>query len=448
MQTHNKKAKFFIESLGCAKNQVDSEILLATLQQKGWTYVDQAEQADLIIVNTCGFIQPAKVESIETVLSFRVAYPGKKVLLAGCFAQRYGKDLLDQLPEVDGIFGNHDLQQIDTVSQQVMAGERPVTLPDWQYSPAYRDQLFSFAGSSYVKISEGCNHRCSFCAIPLIRGPLKSVPIEEILRQIRELLRKGIVEINLIAQDLAAYGNDRGQHEFPLLLRKISELSGDFWVRLLYIHPDNFPIEILSIMKDDPRILPYFDIPFQHGSRRVLRRMGRSGTASEYLHLIEKIRDELPDTIIRSTLMVGFPGEGRREFKELQQFQRDAQFDWAGVFVFSREEGTPAFSMRSGLGDRLSAGRAQKRKETLEAAQREISALRTDRFVDRTVRVLVEEEVPGEALSLGRAYMHAPEVDGSAIILSDSVKPGDWVDMKVVKRNNFDIEVVPRHELV
>jgi len=447
MQSQNKN-KFYIESLGCAKNQVDSEVIYHNLEQKGWGYVENAEQADLIIVNSCGFIQPAKEETIETVLSLRKAYPDKKVLLAGCFAQRYGKDLLTQLPEIDGVFGNHDLGQVETVSRQVMEGERPVILPNRKYSPAYRSRLFSFPRSSYVKISEGCNHRCSFCAIPLIRGPLNSNPIDEIVRQIRELLGQGIVEINLIAQDLAAYGGDRGASEFPLLLRRISEISGDFWIRLLYIHPDNFPIEILSIMKDDPRILPYFDIPFQHGSRRVLRRMGRSGTASEYLHLIEKIRDELPDTIIRSTLMVGFPGEGLREFKELQQFQRDAQFDWAGVFVFSREEGTPAFSMRSGLGDRLSAGRARKRKETLEAAQREISALRTDRFVDRTVRVLVEEEVPGEALSLGRAYMHAPEVDGSAIILSDSVKPGDWVDMKVVKRNNFDIEVVPRHELV
>ena len=448
MQSHNNKAKFYIESLGCAKNQVDSEVLLAILQQKGWTYVEQAEHADLIIVNSCGFIQPAKEESLETVLSFRAAYPGKKVLLAGCFAQRYGKDLLDQLPELDGVFGNHDLQQIETVSQKVMDGERPVILPNWQYSPAYRDQLFSFAGSSYVKISEGCNHRCSFCAIPLIRGPLKSIPIKEILRQIQELLQKGIVEINLIAQDLAAYGSDRGQHEFPLLLRKISELSGDFWVRLLYIHPDNFPIEILSIMKDDPRILPYFDIPFQHGSTRVLRQMGRSGSASEYLHLIDQIRKDLPDSVIRSTLMVGFPGEGRREFQQLQKFQEEARFDWAGVFVFSREEGTRAYSLRSTFGDKLISRRAQVRKNVLEQVQSEISARQMDRFVQRPLRVLVEETIPEESMALGRAYLHAPEVDGTAIILSDQVQPGSWIDMKVVKRNNFDLEVVPLNEIV
>jgi len=311
MQSQDKN-KFYIESLGCAKNQVDSEVIYHKLEQKGWVYVEQAEQADLIIVNSCGFIQPAKEESIETVLSLRKAYPDKKVLLAGCFAQRYGNDLLSQLPEVDGIFGNHDLGRVETVSRRVMEGERPVSLPDRKYSPAYRSRLFSFPGSSYIKISEGCNHRCSFCAIPLIRGPLNSIPIAEILRQMQELLGQGVVEINLIAQDLAAYGGDRGVSEFPLLLRKISELPGDFWVRLLYIHPDNFPIEILSIMKDDPRIVPYFDIPFQHGSSRMLRRMGRGGTASEYLHLIERIRNELPDTVIRSTLMVGFPGEGRQ----------------------------------------------------------------------------------------------------------------------------------------
>jgi ribosomal protein S12 methylthiotransferase len=272
--------------------------------------------------------------------------------------------------------------------------------------------------------------------------------MEEVLRQIRELLHQGVVEINLIAQDLAAYGSDQGQQEFPLLLRKISELQGDFWVRLLYIHPDNFPIEILSIMKDDPRIIPYFDIPFQHASQKVLLRMGRSGTAGEYLHLIEKIRSELPDAVIRSTLMVGFPGEGRRELNELKQFQQDAQFDWAGVFVFSREEGTRAYSMRSSFGDRLVAGRAVAGKDALEAIQAEISASRMDRFVDRTLRVLVEEEVPEESMALGRAYLHAPEVDGTAIILSEGVKPGNWSDMKVVKRNNFDIEVVPHNELV
>ncbi|MFW5715359.1 MAG: 30S ribosomal protein S12 methylthiotransferase RimO [bacterium] len=440
--------KFYIESLGCAKNQVDSEVLLHTLQAKGWTYVGQAEAADLIIVNSCGFIQPAKEESIETVLSFREAYPDKKVLLAGCFAQRYGNELSSQLPEADGIFGNHDLRQIAVVSQQVMQGQRPVALPDWQYSPAYRSELFSFPGSAYVKISEGCNHRCSFCAIPLIRGPLKSIPIEDILRQIRELLQRGVVEINLIAQDLAAYGSERGNPEFPLLLRKISELSGDFWIRLLYIHPDNFPIEILSIMKDDPRIIPYFDIPFQHAAKRVLRRMGRSGTAAEYLRLIDRIRGELPAAVIRSTLMVGFPGEGPREFKELQKFQQDARFDWAGVFVFSREEGTRAFSMRSTFGDRLIAGRAQARKNVLEELQTRISSEQMDRFVDRSLRVLVEEKVAEESMALGRAYLHAPEVDGTAIILSDSLAPGSWTDMRVVKRNNFDLEVVPQNELV
>lgn len=448
MQSKNNRSKFYIESLGCAKNQVDSEVLLHTLQENGWSYVRQAEDADLIIVNSCGFIQPAKQETIETVLAFREAYPDKKVLLAGCFAQRYGNELHEQLPEADGIFGNHDLRQIETVSQEVMEGRRPITLPDWQYSPAYRSKLFSFPGSAYVKISEGCNHRCSFCAIPLIRGPLKSSPIEDMLRQIRELLHQGIVEINLIAQDLAAYGSDRGNPDFPLLLRKIGELQGDFWVRLLYIHPDNFPIEILSIMKDDPRIIPYFDVPFQHAATRVLKRMGRSGTAAEYLRLIEKIRGELPDAIIRSTLMTGFPGEGRREFKELQKFQQDAQFDWAGVFVFSREEGTRAFSMGSGLGDRLISRRAQARKDSLEKEQSQISAGRMDRFVDRTLRVLVEEEVPEESMALGRAYLHAPEVDGTAIVLSNSLKPGRWTDMRVVKRNNFDIEVVPLNELV
>lgn len=423
-------------------------MLLYELEEKGWTYCDTAEEAELIILNTCGFIQPAKDEAVNTFFELRSFYPGKKILLAGCFAQRYGKELAARIPEADGIFGNHDLKQIDVVAREVIEGRRPVTIPAWDPTPIRRSRLFSPTGSSYVKISEGCNHRCSFCAIPLIRGPLKSIPMDQVLGQIRAMRALGAVEINLIAQDLAAYGNDHGDTDFPLLLRKIGEMDGDFWVRLLYIHPDNFPTEILSILREDPRILPYFDIPFQHASKTVLRRMGRSGDAARYAGLVDRIRRDLPDAVLRTTFMVGFPGEGKREFEELKKFQREVGFDWAGVFTFSSEEGTPAHDMRGPLTERLVRQRMDRRREELEVLQTEISAGRMDRFVGRELKILVEERVKGEELALGRAYLQAPEVDGTSVVLSGRHAPGDWVDMKVMKRNNFDLEVVPLDELV
>ncbi len=438
---------FYIENLGCAKNQVDAEVILFELQEKGWHYSETPDTADLIIINTCGFIQPAKDEAITTFFELRKRFPGKKILLAGCFAQRYGRQLIKQLPEVDGIFGNHDLKQVTDVAREVMEGVRPVTVPVWDPTPVRRSRLISKPGSAYVKISEGCNHRCAFCAIPIIRGPLKSVPMDQVLGQIRGLLERGVVEINLIAQDLAAYGTDYGSPDFPLLLRKIGELRGDFWIRLLYIHPDHFPTEILSILRDDPRILPYFDIPFQHGAKSVLRRMGRSGDAVKYAGLIEKIRRELPDAVVRTTFMVGFPGEGKREFMELKEFQREVAFDWAGVFTFSSEEDTPAHRMRSSLEERLVKPRMEKRREELDLLQSEISASRMDRFTGRDLRILLEERVQGEDISFGRGYLHAPEVDGTSIVLSSRYSPGEWVDMRVVKRNNFDLEVVPLNEL-
>lgn len=437
---------FYIENLGCAKNQVDAEVMLRHLEKADWTYVESPDDADLIIINTCGFIQPAKKESVETLFSMRQRYPDRKILLAGCFAQRYGLQLKDELQEADGIFGNHDLGQVGRVVDEVFLNQRPALIPASAPYAGQRSTLFSYPGSAYVKISEGCNHRCTFCAIPIIRGPLKSIPMDDILQQIRDLLGRGIVEFNLIAQDLAAYGSERGRADFARLLRKIGELKGDFWVRLLYIHPDNFPLEILSIMRNDPRILPYFDIPFQHASRKILRRMGRSGSALQYAKLVEKIRSELPGAVVRTTFMVGFPGEGRREYRELKRFQQEVSFDWAGVFDYSREEGTPAYAMQSSIMERLRKRRSLRWKDELEKAQIDISARRMDRFAGTVMRILVEENIHEEGLAFGRGYIHAPEVDGTAVILSGKVKPGDWVDMRVLKRNNFDLEVVPLNE--
>ncbi len=441
------KRSFYLENLGCSKNQVDAEIMITRLIGSGWTYTESADDADCIIVNTCGFIEPAKKESIETALSFREFYPDKKIIMAGCFAQRYGEDLLDQLPEINGVFGNRNLSMVDKALSSVFRDNRTAVLPAGGSEYPERAKLLSFPGSVNVKISEGCNHRCSYCAIPIIRGNLRSRTIREIVAEIKYLISKDIFEINLIAQDLGAFGTDRGKREFTDLLLKISELPGNFWVRLLYIYPDDFPFGILDIIEKDKRFLPYFDLPFQHASENVLVRMGRRGNRDKYLKLIAAIRERLPDAVIRSTFMVGFPSEGRKERNSLLSFLKEATLDWAGFFVYSREEDTRAYKMRRALSHKLAVMTAEKFKPRLEEVQEEISRQRMSRFVGLDLDILIEENVLNEPFSFGRGYPQAPEVDGSTIVLSENLTPGRVVRCRIIKQNGIDLEARPIDEL-
>ena len=443
----NKNKIFYLENLGCSKNQVDAEVMIASLEKDGWSYSKDPDNAELIIVNTCGFIEAAKAESIDTAISFREKYPGKKILMAGCFAQRYGAGLLDKMPEIDGVFGNLNLQVVPKVANSVFQGERPAILPLEGSSRPERKSLLSFPGSAYVKISEGCNHRCSYCAIPIIRGNLRSRSIEDIVLEIKGLLSSGIIEINLIAQDLAALGTDRKQKDFIKLLEEISKLSGKFWIRLLYIHPDFFPLELLDIIASEKRILPYFDIPFQHAAKPVLSKMGRSGSSAEYLKLIDTIRAKIPESVIRSTFMVGFPGETTAHRRELLDFQTKASLDWVGTFIYSREEDTKAYSMRGGFVHRIIQPIASKFKGKLEVNQMEITEKQMDRFVGLDMDILIEENVKGESIALGRAYLHAAEVDGSAVVLSNRAIPGKLMECRITGRNGIDLEAVPLDEL-
>ncbi len=446
-ENKNVKKRFYLENLGCSKNQVDAEVMIAALGKEGWEYVDSSDNAELIIVNTCGFIEAAKQESIDTAISLRADHPGKKILLAGCFAQRYGSGLLDKLPEIDGVFGNLNLEMVPEVVSSVVKGERSALLPLEGSSRPERKRLLSFPGSAYVKISEGCSHRCSYCAIPLIRGNLRSRSIESILTEIKGLLDKGVIEINLIAQDLAALGTERRDKDFIRLLKAVSSLEGRFWIRLLYIHPDNFPMELLDIVASDKRILPYFDIPFQHASAAVLKGMGRRGNSLKYLNLISSIRERIPEAVIRSTFMVGFPGENRSARKDLLDFQERAEIDWVGIFVYSREEDTRAYAFRGDLGHRLAQPGASGFKRKLELRQLKITESRMDRFVGTDMDVLIEERIKEEPISLGRAYLHAAEVDGSVVVLSDKPAPGTVVRCRITRRNGIDLEAVPFDEL-
>ena len=437
--------KIYIESLGCATNQVDSEILLTIAKEKGYVRVTEAKDADLIFVNTCGFIESAKEESINTFFALKGAYPDAKIVLGGCLAQRYAEEL--ELEEADAIFGNRDLAAFSDVLDSLDEGDDQIVLkpeyPDPDREKDEREEYLSMPRSCYLKISEGCDHRCSYCAIPIIRGGLRSRSEDRIIDEARDLIRKGFFEINLIAQDLGAYGTDfDGKSHFCDLLTKLASLEGDFRLRLLYIHPDTFPEELISIVKNSEKIIPYFDIPFQHSSERVLRKMRRFGNTEKYLALINRIRSEIPEAVIRTTLMLGFPGEEREDFDELLSFVRQARFDWMGSFLYSREEDTPAFDMRDEKAHEKAVKRAARWKNELEELQSAITEERLQGFVGKKYTALVEENIQGEDLSIARIYSQAPEVDGLTVIMGEGIAPGDVVEVGIRAVRGVDLEAV------
>lgn len=434
----NEHDSFYIETLGCAKNQVDSEVMVASLEGRGWTRCEDPADASVIIVNTCGFIQPAKEESLDTVLSLRNRRPEARIVMAGCLTQRYSKELHADLDEVDAFFGNRAPVAIGRFLESRPWDTRALMLPSNDDGLVLRDSLLSYRGSAYLKIAEGCDNRCSFCAIPLIRGRYRSRPPEELEAELRHLLSLGVREVNLIAQDLASYGRDGGTVSLTDLLRRLLSVEGEYRLRMLYIHPERFPRDLLELCRSDHRLLPYFDLPMQHADTGVLTGMNRSGTGEEYITLVEEIRAAVPEAVLRTSLLVGFPGEDEESFERLLEFQERAAFDWLGVFTYSPEEQTLAHHRH---GDFVEP-EANTRRERLEAAQLPITYRRLDRFIGETMEVLIEEEVEGEELAIGRGYPHAPEVDGLVVVRTGGrrVSPGELVRARIMRRNGVDLE--------
>ena len=457
--------KFFIDQHGCAKNQTDGELIVGYLSKLGYELTDKADEAAFIIVNSCGFIESAKKESIDAVYSIKNNYPNAKIILTGCLAQRYAQELNESMPELDGVFGNGDLSKIgDFMNSVEKTSHVSMTFPQTGVCSGDRPVLFNYPASAYVKITEGCSNHCSFCAIPLIRGELRSRPQQEILDEIKGLVKDGIYEINLIGQDLAAYGTEKGfaaspssdSHDFsksPLcsLMEKISEIQGDFIIRLLYIHPDHFNKDILQVMKKDSRFLHYFDIPFQSGDDQIIKKMNRTGSRAIYTSLVQNIRRELPDCVIRTTFLTGFPGESDENAENTLNFLKDIKPSWSGCFPYSREEDTPAYKMKGRVAARL----AKKRAEALEEAQAAITAEKLEAFVGQELSVLVEEiisapdeEASDEGLAIGRAWFQAPDVDGSVVIRYDrdnkeeveAVQPGNVLKVKILASTSVDLD--------
>jgi len=410
---------------------------MACLNSEGWSAAENPADADIIIVNSCGFIESAKRESINAVVHWRSLFPGKKILLAGCLSQRYAKDLAESLVEADGFFGTDDISKISCAVNSLFQKK---TKPVHTLNPSSRP-LLSLPGSAYIKISEGCNNNCSYCAIPLIRGPLRCRTAADIVKECSGFLERGIKELCIIGQDISSYQS--GNYGLPELLNAIANLKGNFWVRLLYMHPDHFPMKILDIMENDSRFLPYFDIPFQHASKKILSAMNRHGTAENYLELAQTIRNRLPNAVIRSTFLLGFPGETDADFTELLDFQEKIRLDWLGCFCYSREEGTAAY----GITPRVAKKIAAQRKQEIERRQICITENNINRFIGRKLDVLLEEYFPGdEAVGdfwLGRLYCHAPDVDGSAVLTgkNSNLKTGCLYPCRIIARRGIDLEV-------
>lgn len=441
----------YLENLGCAKNQVDAEVMLKILKDRGWTHVQEVGKADLVIVNTCGFIEPAREESVNSFFSLKDLNPHAKFIMSGCLSQRYANSL--DLPEADAIFGNRDLSALNKVIDEMEAEEKSGDTHQIIVAPEYpdpdddaykRDEILNFTGSAFLKISEGCNHWCSYCAIPVIRGSLRSCAKFQILDEAKRLIQNGIKEINIIAQDLAAYGTewDEKSH-FLELLSDLYALGGDVKYRLLYIHPDAFPVELIDFVKTHERVFPYFDIPVQHVAKHLLRSMGRTGDSATYLSLVNKIRAALPTAVIRTTLMLGYPGETEEDFEEVLNFVKQARFDWLGCFVYSREEDTKAYDLVDEETQKENEKAGARRKAAIEAEQEKITSERLEeRFVGNVYEVLIEEKIEGEDLSIGRIYSQAPDVDGATVVMGRNLLPGMVVKAGIRGVNGVDLDAV------
>ncbi len=442
LQAHTKVN---VVTLGCAKNVVDSEVLLARLRRNGLLTTDSPEDADVIIINTCGFVEAAKQESIDTILQIaRLKEEGrsKRLYVAGCLSQRYPTELREALPEVDKFFGVMEFDRM--LAELTSPGDRAETRYDLN-----ERVLTTPSHYTYLKISEGCDNPCSFCAIPLIRGRHVSKPLNAVLEEAQALAEKGVKELILIGQDTTYYGLDLyGDRRLPVLLEGLCELDGIEWIRLMYTYPAKFPMEILDLMLDNEKICRYIDLPLQHISDVVLRSMRRGVTQRETEALLRRIRQRVTDIAFRTTLIVGYPNETEREFRELLDFVREASFARLGVFTYSLEEGTVAES----FGDPVPSQVKEERKAQVMELQKQISLEQNEELIGRRVKLLVDRTEGG--FLVGRTERDAPEVDNEVFVENDRddgedvLKIGSFYDVKIVDAVEYDLFAVNESEEV
>ena len=425
-------------SLGCNKNRVDTETALGLLRDRGFRIVSDPEKADVLMVNTCGFIDPAKEESINTILEmaeYKKTGRCRLLVVTGCLSQRYEKDLMEELPEIDLLLGVNQYETLPDRILQALGGSRiHACQDDFSYYEHARVLTTPFY-TSYIRIGEGCSNRCTFCAIPLIRGPYRSRREENILQEVRDLAASGVREFVMVAQDTTRWGTDEGGHtKLPSLMKKAAEIPGVDWLRVLYCYPDETNEELLDLLAGTPNICPYLDIPIQHINSDILKRMHRRGTREDILRCVREARKR--GIILRTTLITGFPGETEDQFRELLDFVEETEFDRLGAFAYSPEEGTPA----ARLPDQLPEEVKQERLDRLMTLQARISLKRNQARVGSTEKVLVTD-LDEQGRALGRSRLEAPETDGEIVFTCGSGRPeiGSFVPVRITRAETYDL---------
>lgn len=433
--------KIKVVTLGCDKNLVDSEIMSGLIHERGYTLVDDNEEATVIIVNTCGFIDAAKEESVNTILDLaelKETASLKALIVSGCLTQRYKDELMKEMPEIDGIVGTGDFDKINNIIDEALAGSKPsyVGNPIFNYDQALPRKVATPRYTAYIKIAEGCDNACTFCSIPIMRGAFRSRSMESILAEAAQLASQGVREISLIAQDSTNYGTDLyDRFMLPELMNKLTEVPGVEWVRLHYAYPGFFSDELIDAIATNPKICKYVDMPLQHSEDSILKRMRRPGRQRDARELIAKIRERIPGVSLRTSLIVGFPGETDEDFNNLKQFVEDVQFDKLGVFTYSQETDTPASRLPDQVPDDVKEVRAN---EIMEL-QREISNKRNWSRVGEEIEVLLERYDGRNDVYIGRSQYDAPEIDGEVFVSNCKSNIGEIVKVRVTHSFEFDL---------
>ncbi|EQK42095.1 ribosomal protein S12 methylthiotransferase RimO [[Clostridium] bifermentans ATCC 638] len=433
--------KIALESLGCSKNLVDAEIMMGILNRKGYKLVGEFEEADIILVNTCGFIESAKQESIDTILDLAQLKENgnlKLLIVTGCLAQRYAKELQAEIPEIDAIVGTGSYQQIDEIIANLEKENNIVSLNDIEF--AYNEDLPRYVTTpeymAYLKIGEGCDNHCTYCIIPKLRGRYRSRKMEDIIKEAKDLASKGVKELVVIAQDTTKYGLDLyGEVKLPQLLEELAQIDGIKWIRIMYSYPESITEELVKVIKKYDNICNYFDMPIQHASNKVLKLMNRHTTKEDIKSKVEMIRKYIPDATLRTTIIVGFPGETDEDFNELVEFAKDMKFDRLGAFAYSREEDTPADKLPNHLDEDVKL----QRRDQLMLVQQEISQNLNVQKIDNEYEVLIEEQIE-DKVYIGRTQGDAEEIDSIVYVKSENqLEIGSFVKVKINNALEYDL---------
>ena len=434
--------KILFISLGCDKNLVDSEVMLKLLEEKGYQFTDDETEADVIVINTCCFIGDAKEESVNTILEmaeYRKSGSCRALIVTGCLAQRYQKEILDEIEEVDAVLGTASYDAVAEAVEKVLGGQKELRFESIdRLVPDQGGRVLTTGGHyAYLKIAEGCDKRCTYCIIPKLRGHFRSVPEEQLLAEAQRLADQGVKELILVAQETTVYGVDLyGEKRLPQLLTKLARIPGIRWIRVQYCYPEEITEELIQVIKNEPKVCHYLDLPIQHASDRILKRMGRRTTQADLRRIIGRLREEIPDICLRTTLISGFPGETEDDHEELMRFVDDCEFDRLGVFPYSAEEDTPAASMPDQIPEEV---KEERRAELMEL-QQEIAFEKAEEMAGRELTVMIEGKVADENAYVGRTYKDAPGVDGYLFLNTDeTLMSGDFARVRVTGALEYDL---------